>query len=789
MRSLALAALLLSGVALDGKETPPPGSRWSVEVPGVLDFLPAGHDPDMFIVRADNAVTMVDGRTGRVGWERRDLGSVWSWGVFTSVVIVQTRVRGGPRQATTLRGLDLRSGRLLWTRSVGENEDASLSLVDSRTLLIWDSLRRELSGVDTESGAVLWRRIDCPDCTLEDVHVTEDIAAALLNDGTSLILRVFDPVTGALQFIRRFPLLESAYLLRWDATEGVVGGRTAIAVRDSVGIFFLDAAGSLVHEDRNCDYRCRFEAHGRHVVFLRDGHVLEGVDLGSGRVTWRRRLSGQPWSLTRVAAGVMVQHSYYPFGAEVVRPADGHVVDRVDVPAVGHPVVDADGRLYLVTRRQLPIWGAAVSWVGSVGDRRQMRPPPDGCRIRFLPGFSPVTPQPFRKPSACVLADASGRRLGVNVIAAGDHDRAAGLFAWHEDADIGIPLPGVGDEAFADRRRPRLIVARRGGWLVEFHAAQEGVDLVDLARRTLAGLVEIPPPAESAAGEAHPVGRTVLYRRESEGVAAFAVDGEGLFRWSSGVFERVSAFSGTLSAEGRWELSLGSGSVIEFTDHHAEASFSLRVVPRGERLTAPMWAADGRVLLTVVDTEDEERTLGFVVADPSRRLARYVDAAFDDSIDGGGFVWKNRDEVVGLSIDLVDGEYIPKLYTFGMDGKVKGSVVTLDHRLIPGRADALSPSGLFLAARCADASYEMCVLDVRSGRRVASLPYDPGDFGGWYDDDRVIDWGSDDYEWGPRPRTARLIDLSGLPSEPVAFGDGGGDIFPMNYLVFDRPDR
>jgi serine/threonine protein kinase len=188
---------------------------------------------------------------------------------------------------------------------------------------------------------------------------------------------------------------------------------------------------------------------------------------------------------------------------------------------------------------------------------------------------------------------------------------------------------------------------------------------------------------------------------------------------------------------------------IRFTDRAGNGEFWVPTVDMPLSIRGMIWSQDSRrVLLTVYDTrDDKEAAKGFVVVDRQARTAAVT--MVDDSGAGKrSYAWASDDTAVAR------GGKGDKIRVYGLDGRLRRTVEGL--RVPDGDIPRFSLAGR-IAAFCPGKKRAVCVLDVATGKRVATFPL-PGKRAIWF-------WFNADhltvYDPDTDPPSAVAVDLTG----------------------------
>ncbi|MGW4795057.1 protein kinase domain-containing protein [Nonomuraea sp. NPDC004297] len=165
-------------------------------------------------------------------------------------------------------------------------------------------------------------------------------------------------------------------------------------------------------------------------------------------------------------------------------------------------------------------------------------------------------------------------------------------------------------------------------------------------------------------------------------------------------------------------VALENAGAIRVTRRDLGGEFWIPVVDPPLALRRPSWAEDGRrVLVTVYDTGDDDRTMGFAIADAERRTATFVRAA-DSGAGKADYVW-GPDGTVARTADATGG----RIRLYEVDGTPRR---TIDQVNQPDDAIPVFSADGRLATRCPGATDTACVLDGGTGRRSTTVPLPPG---------------------------------------------------------------
>ncbi|WP_061289012.1 WD40 repeat domain-containing serine/threonine protein kinase [Herbidospora cretacea] len=171
---------------------------------------------------------------------------------------------------------------------------------------------------------------------------------------------------------------------------------------------------------------------------------------------------------------------------------------------------------------------------------------------------------------------------------------------------------------------------------------------------------------------------------------------------------------------------------VTVRDLKTGAEFTVNTVRKPLQTVVPSWSRDGtRIVLSVEDTE-EKRTVGFVVVDVGTRVANFVKTEYT-----GGTAYP-----FGFT---PDGQ-VARGYS---DGRHRGLEVydtqgmltrTLHWVGVPRDRSWFSPSGRSLATLCPN-SDDICVWDMKSGARLATVPTPDDSYSywqGWFTDRHFV---------------------------------------------------
>jgi outer membrane protein assembly factor BamB len=507
---------------------PPPGPvtpSWQLSTPVGDSELPAYDrvaytimDGELVVV-SGHGLTVRDARTGRERWHYyRSQWSLLGW-ARTGQVLVAYLERTGHRGNRLMVGLDAVSGTLLW-RQRGDVPAAT-----ERTTLRWpagagvvivtEDGRHTLYGRSATSGRRMWTKRLAHGCLLPEAapygsSSSETVAAFSLDCGARDHTIAIDPRTGRTLFVTN--AAHAAVSVSGDVT----------SVFDGTGLFAYDRGGRqfLVRRgDAVCRDMCPTAVTGGHLLVAydlarqpEDGTAtrrLESVDIGSGKMTWRRDMSG--YTALSVAGGVLyglrsrLADPLLPVGIDVIDPATG-VGTTVPAPLVTRPGLDGvrpwlaagGGLLYVAvpTARPRPFGGARL--VALRGGIRGSGPPqlagvppgewPNACSLlgkHDLPrGYAeeptPAQVQGLRLPAGCTYRprlrhrhgaggperEASALSVTVQWVAA-DPSTASALFWAARDTQNSVRDPvKAGDAAYGLGVSSGTVVMRVGRTIV-----------------------------------------------------------------------------------------------------------------------------------------------------------------------------------------------------------------------------------------------------------------------------------------------------------------------------------
>ncbi|MEW9529946.1 serine/threonine protein kinase [Microbispora sp. NPDC049125] len=295
--------------------------------------------------------------------------------------------------------------------------------------------------------------------------------------------------------------------------------------------------------------------------------------------------------------------------------------------------------------------------------------------------------------------------------------------------------------------------------------------------------------ASPAASPAMPL--TAVHETPSDPVilTSFQVTGEtGSTTWArtpSGGFQRAggdNVFT-ALSPGGRWlatvneiYLAQSDRQSITFTDQRSGERFSMPMLTLPYAAQWPAWSRDGkRVLLTVMNLEKgvgNFHRAGFLTVDPVSRGVRFVQTDNAEDVKEYLALPKNS-RPIGTFRWTPDGASVAALYmtpeaTYGtrfwdLSGRMVRSMHWTGYMI--GLNDPFSPSGAYLLTTNCEKRLAVCLWDIRTGNRVATVPgKEHRDVIGWFDDEHVIQG-----HWvdGHHYRTL-LVDRSGRDGRVLA---------------------
>ncbi|WP_049571123.1 hypothetical protein, partial [Nonomuraea sp. SBT364] len=198
------------------------------------------------------------------------------------------------------------------------------------------------------------------------------------------------------------------------------------------------------------------------------------------------------------------------------------------------------------------------------------------------------------------------------------------------------------------------------------------------------------------------------------------------------------------------DLAVENAGGVRFTARDLTGEFWVDVVEPPLALRRPSWSPDGsRLLVTVWDPRQGDRTTGFAVVDPRARTASVVSAPAPGKED---YVWASGDSLARAS-----GTGEVTVHSPG------GAVLrTLDQVRQPvGTVPMFSGDGR-LATLCPGAGNTACVLDAVTGRRLATLPLPEGGvIWFWYGTDHLA-------VYTATASRVQAVDLRGEPVRTLA---------------------
>ncbi|MEV0620973.1 WD40 repeat domain-containing serine/threonine protein kinase [Nonomuraea sp. NPDC050404] len=347
----------------------------------------------------------------------------------------------------------------------------------------------------------------------------------------------------------------------------------------------------------------------------------------------------------------------------------------------------------------------------------------------FLTGRVPIAGEPPARDTGPSPADGrdtgrSGRRFGVMALAAsfvvGALVSGAGVYA------VSGSRPSTGTVAATTSASPSASTAPT------ITSSQAIAPLLKVEKKAA---TDTKLPETGVTMHEHPKDpvRVSAYMAGSDKYTAFARD-------SGGTFKAVGAAEQPLlSPRGDWvalnpmlKFQTSELDQVKFVSMSTSESFVVSTVKKPLQSMTPVWSRDGgKLLLSVYDrTAKPERLVGFVVVDVAARKAVHVETEYtsgsnltfafapDGSVVRG--YWDGK--VSGIEFYDMSGQVIKTMHWVGM----------------PIGNDWFSPSGNRFATRCPNEK-EICVWDVKTGARLATMPSDmKGSFLGWFNEQHFI---------------------------------------------------
>ncbi|MFG1943876.1 WD40 repeat domain-containing serine/threonine protein kinase [Nonomuraea sp. NPDC048826] len=197
-------------------------------------------------------------------------------------------------------------------------------------------------------------------------------------------------------------------------------------------------------------------------------------------------------------------------------------------------------------------------------------------------------------------------------------------------------------------------------------------------------------------------------------------------------FQRFGSFQlPVVSPGGRYVAALPVSN-LGATDHN-----TLRLVDRGtgEDITLrtadspgitldPAWSGDGRrLLMTLRQSQDDQRTIGFVIVDAAARSVQTRRTGFGGE---AGYAWGADGST--LITQGADGA----IRYVGLDGRELGTFAGKGALIRAGVA--VTTAGTVFATTCREGARDVCLWDAATGARKAVIPLAEGTvFNGWLD--------------------------------------------------------
>ncbi len=169
---------------------------------------------------------------------------------------------------------------------------------------------------------------------------------------------------------------------------------------------------------------------------------------------------------------------------------------------------------------------------------------------------------------------------------------------------------------------------------------------------------------------------------------------------------------------------------VTVRDIKTGAQFTVNTVRKPLQSVVPSWSRDGARIVLSVENAEEKRMEGFVVVDVRTRAATFVQteysggATYPFGFTPDGQIARGYSDGRQLGIEIYDN---------------RGMVIRTLHWVgLPRDRSWFSPSGRNLATLCPN-SDDICVWDMRSGARVATVPTPKDSYWqGWFTDRHMI---------------------------------------------------